>query len=237
MKYLPKQAIGILAALALLAPTGVRSDEPIVTPLPPDAKPFDMTMSEWAGAWGQRIFSLPKASHPLIDTTGQFAAVGQSAPVWFLGGPPAEPLPGSTVTRKCTIPAGVATFFPIYTGLEFDYPVSQKSEEELRAAIKAAMDQVKSLEASVDGVPLTDLTNYRVRSPIFALTIAPGNLFDIPVEAGTALPVRGVTDGYYLFLPPLPEGQHVIRFRGTHSEPDGTVYGAEAIYNVTVPKP
>ena len=51
------------------------------------------------------------------DTTGEFASLGQSGPVWFLAG-----TFGSTVTRTVTIPAGKTLFFPILNTIWINIP-------------------------------------------------------------------------------------------------------------------
>jgi hypothetical protein len=45
----------------------------------------------------------------------------------------------------------------------------------------------------------------------FSLTLPDGNLFGIP--AGLYAPA--VADGFYLLLPPLRPGEHIIEFGGT----------------------
>lgn len=49
-----------------------------------DAVAYGRTYSEWNAAWEQWADSIPTANHPLFDNGN--CSVGQSGPVWFLGG-------------------------------------------------------------------------------------------------------------------------------------------------------
>ena len=201
-----------------------------MTPLPPDASAFGMTLAEWSAAFWQWALSIPKASNPFLDTTGQFCGVGQRSPVWFIFS-----TSGGSATRTCTIPAGQALFFPISASVywEGDAP----TEAEMRALAKRDQDQQTVLEASVDGVPIPDLKRYRVVSPSFTITLPPGNLVDLAVAEGSQRLLRSVADGYYLFLPPLSPGKHVIRIRNEGILSNGSTFKADATYNLTVLNP
>ncbi len=61
-----------------------------------------------SGHWWQWALSIPAAINPITDATGEFAAVGQSGPVWYLAGNF-----GGTTVRTVTVPADKALFFPI----------------------------------------------------------------------------------------------------------------------------
>src|SRR5215831_19135202 len=71
--------------------------------LPVQSRPYGFTYGEWSARWWQWLFLLPLDNSPLFGTAD--CSVGQSGPVWFLGGSP-SPRPG------CTVPAGKALFFP-----------------------------------------------------------------------------------------------------------------------------
>ena len=64
--------------------------------------------SHLATSWWKWALETPASENPLTDTTGQFAAVNQRGPVWFLAGNP-----GSTTVRTISVPSGKALFFPI----------------------------------------------------------------------------------------------------------------------------
>ena len=55
--------------------------------------------------------------NPLLDQTGQNAALGQSGEVWFLAG-----TTGGSAERTVTVPPGKALFFPIVNNLWINIP-------------------------------------------------------------------------------------------------------------------
>ena len=73
-----------LALAGLTGPTVMANnrDEPQV--FDRDSVAYGRTYGEWMAAWNQWSFSLPVSGHPLF-TDGD-CSVGQSGPVWFLGG-------------------------------------------------------------------------------------------------------------------------------------------------------
>jgi hypothetical protein len=96
----------------------------------------------------------------------------------------------------------------------------------LRALAGAQLDNPTTLEASVDGVELKDLIDYRVQSPVFSITFPAGAVFGL--HSGTFTP--NVSDGYWLMLAPLSAGTHTIHFKGVRT--DG--FELEVTYNLTV---
>src|SRR5262249_41628433 len=144
--------------------------------------------------------------NPVTDRTGQFAGEGQSGPVWFLAGNF-----GGEVTRKCSVPAGKAIFFPVVNQGQ-GAPADKANEEFLRALAKAVMDTAHDLEVIVDGKPLKDVMSYRVQSPLFTFN-APEKEADAVIPTGTGKQ-KTVVDGYWVMLKPLTPGEHVVRFKG-----------------------
>jgi hypothetical protein len=67
---------------------------------------------------------------------------------------------------------------------------------------------VGSLQASIDGVQLKDLTHYRVTSQPFDVYFPPNNVWGVP--AGIT---RSAADAYIIFMKPLSEGNHVFEFK------------------------
>ena len=167
-----------------------------------------------------------------MDETGANCAEGQIGHVWFLAG-----AFSGTVARACTVPAGKALFFPGDTATfgaavgdcERTNPGVPCDVAVLRAAAAEAVDFV-AIEASVDGVTLRDLADYRVQSPIFSVTLPDGNLVGIP--SGTYAPM--VSDGYWLMLAPLSAGAHTIHFKSiiTGGPSEGAEF--EVTYHLTV---
>ena len=124
--------VAIVLGLAVLAVPSVMAhdgDGPKV--ITPDSVAYGRTYSEWSAAWWQWTLSIPASNHPLFDTGD--CSVGQSGPVWFLGGKfcaSNNPNCGySDVVRSCSVPAGKALYIPIlnaeWSSLELDDPKVQ----------------------------------------------------------------------------------------------------------------
>jgi len=204
-------ALGAVVGLMVLTAIAFAQDNPNPRVLPIHSSPFGNTYGEWSARWWQWLFSVPAATNPVNDSTGAQCAQGQTGKVWFLAGTFV-----GAVTRTCSVPQGKALFFPIENATfgaavgdcEPTAPGVRCVEVVLRAAAAASMDSV-TLEGSIDGVPLLDLSDYRVQSPVFSVTVPEGNLVGIP--SGTYTPM--VSDGYWLMLAPLSRGAHDIHFK------------------------
>jgi hypothetical protein len=66
------------------------------------------------------------------------------------------------------------------------------------------------MSAAVDGAQLRNLENYRVESQLFDLTLPENNVFPAPPGK-----TKAVSDGFWVFLKPLPVGNHEIDFSGS----------------------
>ncbi|MBZ5545248.1 MAG: hypothetical protein LAO07_16475 [Acidobacteriia bacterium] len=248
---------GIVLVLAMLgaSPTGTRAQEnrglvgrtPGALPataaerrgpevIAPESVVFGRSYGEWSAAWWQWAFSIPVASHPLFDNAD--CSVGQSGPVWFLGGkfcatgPNAPPCTPGAATRSCALPRGIAVFFPI-TNVEDSAPEEPNfgcgdSLSPLLAGTIAEMRQCAAsfvnttgLSATIDGSPVPHLRErFRVQSSAFGFTLPEDNLLNAigegPFAQGTYFP--SVDDGFYVMLAPLPAGSHVLHIQAGTSQ-------------------
>jgi hypothetical protein len=201
--------------------------------MPRDANTYGNSSGEWSARWWQWAFSIPAATNPVLDETGAHCAEGQSGPVWFLAGS----FFGGTFERACTVPPDTALFLPIvnaaFGAAVFDCKPTQPGVPcnitVLRAAAAASMDPV-TLEASIDGIAVRHVRDFRVQSPVFSVTLPEGNVVDVP--SGTYAPL--VSDGYWLMLAPLAAGAHTIHF--TNSVTGGPFAGTatEVTYHLTI---
>lgn len=180
----------------------------------PKASPHGMTYEEWAARWWQWALSAPVPVNPLLDTTGEDCAVGQTGKVWFLAGT----LGSGSVTRTCTVPVGTALFFPVLNSA-FIATEPFETESYVHEQVTARVDtyDVSSLAVEVDGKSIEGLGSYRAHSPTFDITLPENNLFGAP--AGTYGP--SAADGYWLMLRPLPPGEHTVHIHGVF--PNGGV--------------
>ena len=139
-----KQLIGGSLVLGLIVSTvsvaGARNG-PKPEVFPRDSVAYGRTYGEWSAAWWQWSLAIPVANHPLFDKGG--CNVGQSGPVWFLGGKvcsTGDPTcDSSSATRTCTVPAGKALFFPLLNSFWIQFPTDPPyTNDELRALIAPA---------------------------------------------------------------------------------------------------
>jgi len=202
--------------------------------LPIASTPHGLSYGEWSGAWWQWVYSIPADMNPVKDTTGEFAEIGQSGPVWFLAG-----TFGQTATRTVTVPQGKALFIPIINVVWFntpefgDNPWSDEQRAYARSVIAPFVDNAFNLSCTIDGVEVADLESYRATTPDgseYLVTFPENNINGIP--AGTYGP--SVDDGIYLMLTPLRPGQHTIHFT---SASQGSILGDFALdvtYHLTI---
>ena len=171
-----------------------------------ESKPYGLTYGEWTAKWWQWGYAIPKNINPAYDDTGKHCAQKQEGPVWFLAGTYGHP-----VNRKCDIPAGKAILFPILNSeCSFAEFPKLRTLSELRVCAKIIQDQVTTLNASVDGVPIPNLQKYRIQSPPFNFTLPQNNILGMPANITT----QAIADGNWVFLKPLSPGSHKIMFKG-----------------------
>jgi hypothetical protein len=236
--------IMLAAALSLLAMgasnSAVAGANPNPGIAPPGSHPYGKSYSEWAAAWWQWALSFPTAVNPLLDTTGQFAGLGQSGPVFFLAGDF-----GGSVERTCTVPAGKALLFPLLNefylgfpcdarnlpGCEVDQALEQANDIATLLSFISAPLNGAALSCEIDEHALKDLQRYREQSSaIFSVTLPEDNVFSsFGIPAGPYHPC--VDTGYYLMVAPLTPGSHKIHF--TSQAGDGSA-SLEVMYHLTV---
>ncbi len=200
------------------------------TILPPNSKPYGASYGKWSDRWWQWAYSIPADTNPVIDPTGEFAAEGQSGPVWFLAG-----TFGGDAERTVTVPAGKGLFFPIYNYVwvntpEFgDDPWSEEQEAFARAVLAWLVDLGTELACEIDGRPVENISAYRCQTPEdgeYMVTFPEDSVW---LPAGTYGP--SVSDGYYFMLAPLSAGQHTIHF---HAAVPLFDWSLDVTYHITV---
>jgi hypothetical protein len=189
---------------------------------PTNSSPYNISFSEWTGRWWKWAMSIPAGRNPLTDDTGKYCSEGQNGPVWFLGG-----TSGKTyyAKRNCIIPSGKSILFPIIVS-QFSYSEVPfiKTDEELISHTAKDIVRWSVLEASVDGVKLPNLNEYRIQYGPFDMDIPNDNIWNT-----TPGPTKAASDGFWIFLETLEDGKHTISFRG--KEPN---FQTEVTYNLTI---
>jgi len=181
---------------------------------PIKSNPVGQSYGNWAATWWKWVLGIPLAVNPLMETTGEFCAQGQVGQVWFLAGSIV-----GTADRSCTVPTGKALFFPLinnfYGAFLNDDPVT-RTEEFVRAAASCTLPAY--ISASIDGSPVPNPTEFFTdpsgsQSPLFTVQLPPGNLFGLDEATAPKLQLSpSAEQGYYLFVRPLPPGNHTIRW-------------------------
>jgi len=172
----------------------------------PDELPFGKTWENWTTKWWQWFLSIPLDRHPACDKTGEYADVNQNDPnVWFMAG-----TAGGIANRIISIPEGKAVLFPVInvTTSYLENP-NLRTENDLITFVNSHMKDIAKKLAYVDGEEIMISEDNRVRSKPFDFTFPPNNIYG--VGSGKT---KGVGDGYWVFLKPLPSGIHTIRTSG-----------------------
>ena len=171
----------------------------------PGSKPYNITYSDWTAKWWQWAYSIPVDNHPAYDDTGKFCGENQKQPVWFFPGSFGHP-----VTRTCEIPQDTALLITILNSecsfAEYD---SLTTEKELRDCATKIQDTVSGVHASLDGINIPDLEDYRVESNLFNFTVPENNILNLTPQT-----TQAVSDGNWLFIKPLPVGTYELKFKG-----------------------
>ena len=221
--------VALVLGMAVLAAPNVMAQSEGPNVIDRDSVAYGRTYSEWSAAWEQWSDSIPVAQHPLF-TDGD-CSVGQSGPVWFLGGKfcaNGASCSYTGIVRTCNLPSGKALYFPILNGEDsaLEESVAENPGNPaylqiaaLRQGAAATQDAIYSVSCSVDGEPVPDLkANYRVQSTAFGFTLPADNLFKAVYGnngfvAGSYFPA--VDDGWYVMLAPMHPGPHVVHIAGS----------------------
>jgi len=223
----------LLGSLALLVLFPIAKTQATALMYPkviePDTVVFGRTFSEWSAAWEQWAYSIEVAHHPLFDNGD--CSVGQSGPVWFLGGKfcaNGASCSYTNVIRNCNVPYGKVLYFPVMNGEDsaLEEDVAENPHNELAqqiTAMRAYEDAGMSpsrVYCWIDGAPIPNLQNsFRVQSTAFGFTIPNDNYLkavygNSNFPAGTYFPA--VDDGWYVMLGQLPPGHHIVHFGGNN---------------------
>jgi hypothetical protein len=169
------------------------------------------TYEQWAGAWWRWALEMPVTSptgavHPWKDSPAFDVAGGQTDDVWFLGAP------FGRSERSCQVPQGKSLFIML-VGVESSSieaaPFYGETSDDQAAIAQYWVGHATGVFCEVDGIALRNLPRFRVLSPQISITVPAPWILGQTGGKGTS---RG--DGYFVFLSPLPPGEHTIHFGG-----------------------
>jgi len=138
--------------------------------------------------------SFPPELNPGTDPTGAMCGFGQSGPVFFLPRLLADP------NFTCVIPTNTAVFVPIVNGACSTVeapPFFGRDEAELRACAAADVESVFDVSATVDGIAVEPMEDYRTSTPLFTFNFTENNIFEAAPGVANA-----VGDGYQFIACP-----------------------------------
>ena len=178
-----------------------------------DDVPYGKSYQEWTSKWWQWHISIPLSQHPRENYTSDKCSIAQNGPVWFLADGPN----GKWEERECIIPKDKSIIVQVL-GSECDYgEANLKNDQDVMTCVDRGMIGSK-VKAILDGNQITELQKNRIGHYWFNITVPLDNIYEEP--AGT---YRALTDGWFLFLKPLPPGNHELIIKGDQTliGPDG----------------
>ena len=181
-----------------------------VSLFPIGTNPYGLSYGGWSAKWWKWLLAIPKTINPLLDDTGSKAALNQPDPnVFFLCQTidTTKPIKNPIGTRKVRVKAGLSILMPIINWISVSHEDGETDKELVSVATKR-MDVVSRLEVSINGERIEKgLEQYRARSPFFEMVLPEDNILEL-----SRGPRRFVSDGYWLFLPPLEENTEISTF-------------------------
>jgi hypothetical protein len=190
-------------------------------------KPYGKTYGAWTVEWWQWILGIPKRINPVIDISGDYTTMNQkNQDVLFLAGKLAEK-EEDIPDRSCNVSDQKSILIPVINcesnplenpELKTEYDISQRAKRD--------EDTIVQKQCYVNGKYVEP---QRVISDpeVFDVRMVEDNLFDVS-GGGTT---RASADGYWVFLRPLPKGEHIISFQGSCES--GRLHSG-AVYKVNV---
>jgi len=176
-----------------------------------DSEPYGRTYGNWTVEWWRWVLGIPTSINPVLDRTGKNANVGQhNEDVLFLAGKLADE-DRNVPDRFCTISSKKSILFPVINceSNKLEHP-ELRTDQDIVERVKRDEDTIVRKDCFVDGkrIPVQ-----RVKSDpiVFELKLVKDNLFNAKGGQST----RASSDGYWIFLKPLPVGKHVISFQGS----------------------
>jgi hypothetical protein len=166
----------------------------------PNSNPYGKSYEEWAKNWWQWHISLPQSVNPKnVSVTS--CPVLNNGQVSFID----HRLVGN-YEFICTIPANTAVLTTILSGESDTDEIGSNDEKAMLQSAKEGGD-LSTTAVTLDNVSLKGYDN-RITTKFFNITIPKDNVYG--ANEGT---FKSVVDGYFLFLKPLPKGEHNVNIK------------------------
>jgi hypothetical protein len=192
-----------------------------------NSAPHSIRYQQWLEKFWEWLYSLPAAQHPRENYTPEKCANGQHGPVWFLD----APLSGKQ-DRTCPIPAGKSILAAVLNAECDTGDPTLHNDQEVRQCATEGNDY-GVISGSLDGVQIKNLDQYRTNTGFYNIRhLSADNIYEQP-GGGT---YRAFTDGFFVFLEPLPPGKHDLHLSVNVANPfkPQLNYAAEWTYHLIV---
>jgi hypothetical protein len=173
----------------------------------PNSKPYGISYPRWTVRWWRWLLSFPKEYNPALDISGGYSDQRQDdSNVWFLAG-----TFGGLAERKCRIPSGKAILMPV---INYECSFAEEplitTRNGLESKCKSEIDDIKKVSFLIDETIVSDLSPYRIRSPLFSIQLRDNNVLGLEPCL-----TKMISDGFWVFLRPLTIGRHHVRAFGS----------------------
>jgi len=121
------------------------------------------------------------------------------------------------------IPAGKSILAATLNGQCDTSDKSLHSDQEIRKCATEGND-FGVVSGALDGVPIKNLDEYRTDSGFYNITHAAGNIYNLPSGG----PYKAFTNGFFVFLEPLPPGKHDLHLSVNVANPINPQYNYAA---------
>ncbi len=166
-----------------------------------------ISLGEWGGRWWQWAFSFDRELSPVNDYTGDFCRFGQKGDVWFLAGSYST----FPIVRKCEIPSGKKILFPVVNSIYYSSRNNTNTCSSISKSVRDKMQRPLDLYVILNGEFIADPFLHREATSDcfdpFPSLISPGGN-----DRSWGYPAA--SDGYWIAIDSLPEGEHELQFGG-----------------------
>jgi hypothetical protein len=188
-----------------------------------NSSPYDIPYKNWTAKWAAWHASTPRSQHwnyenvPGVDHKAEDCSFRQdpASPVFFLPWVGIER--GTTATATCIVPQDKAIFLSVNGGISdySDPSVKIKTPAELLRIVTEGNVYPNKYEATLNGKPLHLINDetHKVTSDLFNFTLPKDNIWEEPEG-----PDKGITQGWWIMLKPLPPGEHTLHYTTGYSD-------------------